>query len=141
MTLAAIVAVPVDTDIDNLPDETATVIQSLLVQHADMAQTQPVEGYRLVIANFRHPGGDPLAALEGLLTAHSLDWTILQLQDAFPHSETVDDETVSVTTVYRQRGVGLDAYLVPQPILDADGVQTGTYLPGLHQFLGFAGWQ
>ena len=141
MTLAAIVAVPVDTDIDNLPDETARVIDALFVKHADMTPSQPVNGYRVVIAHLANPSpDDPLAAIEGLLAAHSLDWTVLHLQDYHARTEMVDDEPVSVVTVYKQRGDTLAPYIVPQPIFDADGNQTGTYTPGVHVWLGQAGW-
>ena len=142
MTLAAIVAVPVDTDINNLPEETARVIDALFVKHADMTPSQPVNGYRVVIAHLANPSpDDPLAAIEGLLAAHSLDWTIIQLQDYHAHTEMVDDEPVSVVTVYKQRGDTLDPYLVPQPIFDENGVQTGTWTPAPHVFLGQEPWE
>ena len=139
MTLAAIVKVPESEDIELLPEASQQVLRDLIVVRHDLPLSRPVGGYRLVIACFNSPGPDPLALLGGMIAAHGLDWEILRLQDWSTHSMEAEGETIEVLTTYKVDG-DVSPYLIPQPIVDAEGNVTGTVDPALGVLAGQAPW-
>lgn len=144
MTLSAIVKVPESENIENLSEATQTLLSSLVVVRTDLALSKAVGGYRLVLVCFNAPPGvepsDYLTTLNGMIAAHGLDWEILRLQEWSPHTEIVDEESVSVVATYKTDG-DLTPYLMPQPVADENGNVINTYLPALAVMAGQAPWQ
>ena len=140
-TLIGIVKVPATEDMTALPAETRAILGSLIVRRQELPLSQSAMGYRAVIVCFNSPGPDPLPVLNGMIAAHSLDWEILRLQDWSPHAEEdAEGNPISVVTAYRTDG-DVTPYLVPQPIVDADGNVTSTYTPALGIMSGQSQWQ
>ena len=141
-TLIGIVRVPATEDMDALPAETRAILDSLIVRRQELPLSQTSAGYRVVIVCFNNPNGDdPLPVLNAMIAAHSLDWEILRLQDWSPHTEDDGEgNPVSVVTTYKSDG-DVTPYLVPQPLVDAEGTVTGTYTPALGIMSGQSAWQ
>ena len=138
-TLTAIVKVPESEDMDLLPEAAQETLRSLIVVSNDLPLSKPVGGYCLKLVCFNSPGPRPLTLLTGMIAAHGLDWEILLLQDWETHTEEVDGETIEVVTAYKHDG-DVSLYLVPQPVVDAEGNTTGTQTPNIPVFSGQAPW-
>ena len=141
-TLTCIAAVPVDTDFDNFGDDLKGIFQQYRIQFTDMANTKVINGKRLVIVNLESPNNaNPRGALQSLINANGLDWDILRLQD-WSRTRTGEDGEGIPTYEVKTHGQQADmsAWLEPQPILDENGTQVGTYTPGLHVWLGQEDW-
>ena len=141
-TLTCIAAVPVDTDYDNFTDDLKGIFQQYRIQFTDMAFTRQINGKRLVIVNLESPNNaNPRGALRSLIQANNLDWDILRLQDwsRTRTGEDVDGNPIYEVITHGQQG-DFSAWLEPQPILDENGVQTGTWTPKPHVFLGQEAW-
>ena len=140
-TLIAIVRVPATEDMDALPAETRAILDQLIVRRQELPLSQTSAGYRVVIVCFNSPGPDPLPTLNGMIAAHGLDWEILRLQDWDAHvEEDAEGNPISVVRAYRTDG-DVTPYLVPQPIVGADGNVTSTYTPALGVMSGQSAWQ
>ena len=138
-TLTAIVKVPDAEDMELLPEATREILASLIVVSNDLPLSKSVGGYCLKLVCFNSPGPDPLALLNGMISAHNLDWEILRLQEWSTHSMEAEGETIEVLTTYKVDG-DVSPYLIPQPIVDAEGNVTGTVGPGLGVLAGQAPW-
>ena len=141
-TLTCIAAVPVDTDYDNFTDSLKGQFSRYKINFTDMAFTKVINGKRLVVVDLESPNNaNPRGALRSLIQANKLDWDILRLQD-WSRTRTGEDQDGNPVYEVKTHGqqADLSAWLEPQPILDENGVQTGTYLPGLHVKLGQEPW-
>lgn len=131
--LTAIAAVPVATDFDAFNETVKGIFRQYNIRFVDIPFTTVIGGKRLVAVSLESPSeSNPRGALQALINANSLDWDIMRLQNWLP-AQASGAEVHGVQS-------DLSAWIVPQPLTDADGNQVGTWIPELHTFSGQEPW-